>query len=392
MAEWQNLPHDLLTSLASEFLDISANVRFSGVCRSWRLAGAQERLRIFEQQIACLIMPPPKQQGRHQQPPCNSLNYISLTDIINNGSSKTKDQDSLSRRMVPWSLPDRSLCIGSFRGRLLVLGYDTKLMLWNPITGSQVPLPKDSRENIKHQEFQAWGYRYNRKVSMWSPNPHYSVSEWYVFLVLPMEKFMTYCRVGDQDWGIMDFRELQQGKQNYVVDALCLDGSLYVLLRSGELYCCDLETGEKKKLMCSYEIAAKTNSRSNYLVELRGEILLVQRKMDFSCGFDVYKLDRNVNQWVEVKELGDLAVLIGFGQPVSVLAESTELGIKRNCIYFLETEELSSWPSEWKNDVCFDICEFDLKTSRIHFFRLGRKFEMPHTGKPVRLPIPIVPW
>ncbi|CAN0907646.1 hypothetical protein LINGRAHAP2_LOCUS24914, partial [Linum grandiflorum] len=183
MADWQDLPDDLLTSLAEKFLDFSANIRFSSVCRSWRLAGLQERRRLVERQIPPgLVLIPPQQQ------PCNSSsrNFIPLTEIIKhrdkNGIFQIKD--TANHMVLPWSLPERSLCIGSFRGWMLVLGYNnTELELRNPITGSHVSLPEDTRNNIKHWEFQTWGFR-----------------------------------VGDDDWGIVDFRDIQQGKQNYVVD------------------------------------------------------------------------------------------------------------------------------------------------------------------------------
>ncbi|CAL1375340.1 unnamed protein product [Linum trigynum] len=412
-ADWQNLPDELLNTVATKLTTLSANIRFTGVSRSWRLAGLQDRHRLIGRQIPGLILPPPP-------PPCNNntlgtRKFIPLTEFINHHHNESCNSNN-NVLEIPWRLAERSLCIGWCRGWMLVLDYNCKLTLQNPLTGSEFALPEEQKvERIKHLDFLLWGYRRSRRVSIQAPPPcsgthSVSVSDWFVVVVQPIETYLKYCRVGDGKWKVLEFPEYQFGVKDYIVDALCSsleEGCLYVLMSTGELFCCDFdgrEEEEKKKRVVAFGSMDTKFNRGKVLkslVEVEGEILLVHgnrecgkscddRFYSRTCGFDVYRIDREGRKWVEITDqLGGFAVFLWFGQPFSVRAE-WELGIRGSCIYFLEMEQCRG--SDRK--LWCDIGVFDLKTSKIEFFHVDSELEMPCPGRPVRLPVPIapVPW
>ncbi|CAI0417307.1 unnamed protein product [Linum tenue] len=392
-ADWQNLPDELLNTIATKLTTLSANIRFTGVSRSWRLAGLQDRHRLIGRQIPGLILPPPPDNNT-----ISTRKFIPLTEFINHHKKNTNNRQGTNTNelAIPWRLAERSLCIGWCRGWMLVLDYNCKLTLQNPLTGSEFALPEEEKvKRIKHLDFLLWGYRRSRRVSIGTHSV--SVSDWFVVVVQPIETYLKYCRVGDGKWKVLEFPEYQFGVKDYIVDALCSsleEGCLYVLMSTGELFCCDFdgrEEEEKKKRVVAFGSMDEKFNRGKVLkslVEVEGEILLVHENRECACGFDVYRVDRAGKRWVGITDqLGEVAVFLWFaGQPFSVRAE-WELGIRGNCIYFLEMEQCRG--SDRK--LWCDIGVFDLKTSKIEFFHVDSELEMPCPGRPVRLPVPIAP-
>ncbi|CAL1409454.1 unnamed protein product [Linum trigynum] len=406
MADWQNLPDELLDIIATKFTTISANIRFTGACRSWRIAGLQHRLPLTQRRRIPGLMLPPNRQSKLHNFPCK---FIPLTEFINHGKKKKNNNRGGE---IPWRLGKRSVCIGSLKGWMLILDYDCKWRLQNPVTGAEFALPATGsrlKRSENYQPFVWWVNRHRYRVSIWAPPPpppwsggggghSVSVSDWFVSVVEPWKTHMRYCRVGDSKWVVVDFSERRLG----IVDALWAEeeGSLYVLNAAGELFCCEGGGPDKKqnKRLVAFGIANFLEQDQwrafKFLVEVEGEILLLSRRMEApqsagmfefkrTSGFDVYRLDREGMAWAEMAELGKLAVFVGFGQPFWVRVEP-ESGIKGNCIYYLDMEENSC--------IWYGICAYDLKTSTVEF--LDFELEMPRYGsygKPARLPIPIAP-
>ncbi|KAF9596084.1 hypothetical protein IFM89_007137 [Coptis chinensis] len=102
-----------------------------------------------------------------------------------------------------------------------------------------------------------------------------------------------------------------------------------------------------------------------YLVESRGEVLLICRLLQPSDGkfrvthsFQVFKLDLCQMVWVKLKSWGDLLIFIGKSDTISFLAK--ELGADiGNHIYFLN-DEMYSLPkrNEWTHS-SRRLCTFD---------------------------------
>ncbi|CAL1375527.1 unnamed protein product [Linum trigynum] len=400
---WESLPHDLLIAVATRLRNLSTNIRFTGVCRSWRVAGLPDRRRLIGRQIPGLLLP------RSDNSLGGTREFIQVTAIVN----KKKKKKTKRRKVVPCRLRDCwSLCSGSVRGWILLLDSDLRLVLANPATGSQVALPGGvgTGRRIKSGDFPKWGFWHSRRVTIWAPSA--KVSDWFVFVMLPgphWKTYIKYCRVGaGRGWAVMEFPGCRSGV-GFIVDALCSSleaGYLYVLISTGELFRCNFAakvaatTTTTRVVESSQPLADpfKSGPEFNYLVEVEGQILVLHRNRESQgsaevyCrtrGFDVYGLDGEGKRWVEIKEIGvrgDFAVFLGFGQPFSIPADA-ESGIRGNCIYVLEVEQYGC-----RERCCIGV--FDLKTSNLDFFLAPSAFEEPYPGIPVRLPIPLapVPW
>ncbi|CAI0555625.1 unnamed protein product [Linum tenue] len=413
MADWQNLPDELLDIIATKLTTISANIRFTGACRSWRIAGLQHRLPLTQRRRIPGLMLPPNGHRKVHNFPCK---FIPLTEFINHGKNKKKKNNNNNRGgEIPWRFGKSSVCIGSLKGWMLILDHDCKWRLQNPVTGAEFALPATGsrlKRGENYQPYVLWYNRHRYRVSIWAPPPpppwsgggggghSVSVSDWFVSVVEPWKPRVRYCRVGDSKWVVVDFSE----HGLVIVDAIWAEeeGSLYVLNAAGELFCCEGGGPEKKQnkrlvaLGRDHFLGQDQWGAFKFLVEVEGEILLLSRRMEApqsdgmfeykrTSGFDVYRLDRERMAWAEMAELGELAVFVGFGQPFWVRVEP-ESGIKGNCIYYLDMEEKENRCSK---TIWYGICAYDLKTSTVEF--LDFELEMRRYGKPARLPIPIAP-
>ncbi|KAH7847371.1 hypothetical protein Vadar_025364 [Vaccinium darrowii] len=113
---------------------------------------------------------------------------------------------------------------------------------------------------------------------------------------------------------------------------------------------------------------------SRYLVESRGEVLLVCRVFDQRTSgtkkFIIYKLDVCEMAWKEVENLGDRVLFLGkcFSRSFSAL----DLGIqKANCIYFT---------NDWRPSLVdwWDLSQFERIRSRPVIGGLEKKFRLGH--------------
>lgn len=81
-----------------------------------------------------------------------------------------------------------------------------------------------------------------------------------------------------------------------------------------------------------------SNTMTNYLLELNGDLLLVSRYVIWvsgTCAFEVYKLDWNMQEWAEVTNIGNHAILLGKHTSKSLVAAGGNY-FKANCIYFAD--------------------------------------------------------
>jgi len=138
-------------------------------------------------------------------------------------------------------------------------------------------------------------------------------------------------------------------------------GFLDIILHKGKIYALDL-TGAIWWISLSelsiYQYGPSTpvdfyeidNCKEKRLVEYCGELCVVHRFYKKFCVkrvltertvcFKVYKMDKNLVEWVEVSSLGDKALIVATDNCFLVLA-SEYYGCLENAIYFNDREDVS---------------------------------------------------
>nr|DAD39245.1 TPA_asm: hypothetical protein HUJ06_013568 [Nelumbo nucifera] len=132
MANWADLPKDLLASIARRLSDIEDFIRFRWVCCAWRSVAMKEKYL----QLPCLVL-----------------------------SGKKESTDTLCLFSLPkgkryeFKLPNASKCrfFGSVHGWLLVNGVKTEeVHLLNPLTGVRIRLPNIIDKDFNTKERGYW--------------------------------------------------------------------------------------------------------------------------------------------------------------------------------------------------------------------------------------------
>lgn len=133
-------------------------------------------------------------------------------------------------------------------------------------------------------------------------------------------------------------------------DIICCKNTLYGFYRSyslriwfdaWDLQGCfhQLPPKERKSIIASsigMPILGRRSNCTNYLVESKGEVLLVQRShVNHQSLFGVYKLDLECQTLTKVDSLGDTSVLIDQYQSVSMSTQDLQ-NFEVNSIYFIE--------------------------------------------------------
>ncbi|GKU94002.1 hypothetical protein SLEP1_g7544 [Rubroshorea leprosula] len=255
-------------------------------------------------------------------------------------------------------------CIGSSHGWLIFSDYTTlSPFLFNPFTEARIQLPslkplfgisdiEEDDRRIKILWKGKWVILSKVDLRLSFVSRAFLTAEptggdYVVVLVSHFEyEGLIYYKNGDISW--RPFNDSGFPNSIFLDDIMCYENKLHVLAVDGAIHTWDLETGyPENKIYNRYAASNHTLERPDcfihglYLVQSDGEILLVARNVpeegdhDITTGiFDVYKLDLEGRQWVEVQTLGDnRSLFLGQNQSVSVSTEDFS-GCKGNCIYF----------------------------------------------------------
>ncbi|PIA32863.1 hypothetical protein AQUCO_04300060v1 [Aquilegia coerulea] len=342
MAEWSQLPQDLLVQISSKVsyscIDL---IRFRSVCSSWRSSHPPY---YFPSQIPI-------------NPSWKSL-YYSPDGILDSYHV------CLSKRVIlHLSLPNQN------NGWIIKLERDVSDMysLLNPLSELKIqPLPIDFPKGLNFMGFRIWelgqqyvlkysvrlpiglddnrAYIYRQKVVFSSNSPWNDVEEIdYVIMTLHASGKLALFRLKDRMWSIIE------DMSNPYVDVIYYKGKFYAVDNTGRT----VVVGTS--LIVTEVANAIFRGDKKSLVELDGELLLIDSLFqeyerndlngetyivnddtymaDNTVQFKVFKLDLKEKEWVEVKHLGDHMLFLGDNCSFSALA-SDFIGSKGNCIYF----------------------------------------------------------
>ncbi|XP_071692978.1 F-box protein SKIP23-like [Rutidosis leptorrhynchoides] len=335
MADWAQLPRELLDLISKHLISETDLLRFRSVCTSWR---------------------------------SSVHSFISRFPILpHTGISDTTWGFYLSKRTIfRIGLPEPELNTIPW---LIKVERDNpqKTHLMNPLTGSEfIPLLPDFPRSINLLNFrvQELGQEYALQYISYRPNANsigdsvtlymekvafcgYGV-DGFVLLTIHVSGKLAMLKYGEKKWNIIN--DLPSPYDDVIV----YNGDFYAVDSTGRTVIVDSETMSLKVVADSVFGGDK-----KFLVESVGELFMVDKYLsvgpendfdyddenyeyyeDFDCfmsertvKLEVYKLDFQEHKWVEVKDLGDRMLFLGDNCGFSASASDFP-GCNGNCVFF----------------------------------------------------------
>ncbi|KAI7740271.1 hypothetical protein M8C21_001361 [Ambrosia artemisiifolia] len=340
MADWSQLPRELLDLISTHLTTETDLLKFRSVCTTWRSS----------------IHP-----------------FISRFPILPNaGISDTTWGFYLSKRTIfRLSLPDPT---HTHTPWLIKVERDNpqKTHFMNPLTGSEfIPIaPSFPRPlNLLNVRVMELGQEYALQYISYRPNANSigdSVSlymekvafcnvgmDGFVLLTIHVSGKLALLRKGERVWNVInDLREPYD-------DVVFFDGEFYAVDSTGRTVVVDWE-----RKVVNVVAGSVFGGDKKFLVECDGELFMVDKYLnvvpendddddedeegnnefyeDLDCfmsertvKLEVYKLDREEGRWDEVKDLGDRMLFLGDNCGFSASALEFP-GCKGNCVFFTE--------------------------------------------------------
>ncbi|KAF3440371.1 hypothetical protein FNV43_RR18655 [Rhamnella rubrinervis] len=373
--DWSVLPDEIWSAIGKRFDNRIDVLRFRSVCRSWRS-----------------FIPPfndssPPLRLRFPLPFLSKADAFVSQNTVYRIDPPHEDQDpSFSSSGKGWLVKVEEF--GPGKVRLLDLISSHRIRDFT----STCPKVFSSLEFRMAELSKAYSLRYvcgSSSISginkvILAPNC-IGLEDSAIFVIYDQGK-LGFAKNGAEDFTLIDNRILDYNDiivymgQPYVVDrwgtVSWIDSSLRVIQFSpplfgfgsrkhlvvscGELYVVDRYLDRNENMHDGDE---NNNSDRNFNAFLRHP--LRRRRYDYcqakTVDFKVHKLDEEWGRWVEVKTLGDQAIVLGSDCCFSVSAREFA-GFKGNCIYFTEQLDLDFALRGLGN---LDGCVFDLEDRTI---------------------------
>jgi len=317
---WVDLPGDVLERILNN-LSFADLARCSAVCKQWNSIASTT----------------PHFKSLH-------LPWLLLSPDRSTTSETWALYSPLERRAHRFNVPSASRdseVLGSCRAGWLLTqnrckNHKYSLHLSNPFTNRTIRLPRRSFMSFKGVSSSA------------PPNCN---------LVLHNFCSLAFCRPGDEEWSPIEIdhsgiRDIAFFKG--LLYCATFDHAVFVYEFGPQPVCRNAYT-EINRLSIYDACDDEHHEETVYLMESAGELLMViQHSIEVNLAitstvhFGVYRLDLDVLQWVEVRSLGDEALILGTS---SINAEKfSAFGFKRNCIYFTDDDLAGG------NDVWLEFC------------------------------------
>ncbi|KAK3412773.1 hypothetical protein EUGRSUZ_I01470 [Eucalyptus grandis] len=314
MADWSQMPEELLRLISRRLGTQFDVLRFRSVCSSWRSS------------VAPSLKPFPN--GRFPMIPDDStgVDFLCKRTIYLLGAPRSGD------RTVP-------------SGWLLKVAEDVPwgMNTLNPLSICEsAPLPEDFPRvlDLMNLRVVELGHEYVlRGTHYHGYGDNYDIIDTIkvAFLCLDNENYFVLFRdVFHGKLAMFKSREkrwsIVQDMPSPYDDMISFKGEFYTVDNAGRTVVVGLDL--------SVTLIAQPNFdglQTKCLVESVGELLLVYMHWDETPRFKVYKLDREEKVWNEVKDLGDRVLFLG--DECTFSASAADLGAcKGNCIFFIDQD------------------------------------------------------
>ncbi|KAF3682240.1 putative receptor-like cytosolic serine/threonine-protein kinase RBK1-like [Capsicum annuum] len=342
MAEWSQLPRELV-ELISKHLPTEADfLRFRSVCSSWR-------------------------SSLPSKPYPSSLSRFPI--LPNDGIAENSWGFKLSKSPI---FLLRSPTSSDNHGWIIKLDRretPQRMRLLNPLSRSHFkPVPANFPKNLDSsqypllelcQEYTLQFIKYRPRANSIADAGNLYMEKvavrlevnGFVLLTIHVSGKLVMFRSGDTKWSIVDESSLPYD------DVIMKDGIFYAVDNTGRGVLVKLSCGSPPEL----EVVANSvfGGDKKFLVESCGDLLMVDKYLsigpeddfgynenvefyeEFDCfmsertvRFKVYKLDGEMQRWVEVNSLEDRMLFVGDNCTFSALVSQLGSGCKGNCILF----------------------------------------------------------
>ena len=335
MANWAELPRDLLISIAQHLKSMEHYVAFGAVSSSWRKVATKENFKGVPlwQQIPSLMLAAEKDDDYREF-------YSLLEDEV------------VAKIFLPETKGKK--CMEAGFGWLFTIGQEGETSLVNPFTRDQIDLPhQKTTEDFENQETLYPQIFYQKAVL--SSSPCQNPSDFVLMVIDGGSKFLSFWRPGDKLW-----TRISTPFASFF-DVVHHRGQFYAI-SGGSVVVCDI-TGKEGRMVAQLS-ASFPYSHMYYIVESSGTLLVVLRNgvqvmpiekrpdgyiiydSDSESGsklltygtnqFRVLEFDAIHNKWTQIQDLGDRALFLGHSVSVCIDQASRFPGIKANRIYFTD--------------------------------------------------------
>ncbi|CAL4956812.1 unnamed protein product [Urochloa decumbens] len=352
--DWSELPADLLIRI---FVDLDVLDLFSvrAVCKSWWVYYLEARRlgpACCRSQSPCLLY----SSNNHNDP--NTATLFRLTN----------------KKLYRVTLPDPPLpscfVVGSCHGWLAIADEQSNLLLVNPLSRVQIALPPpltiknvrgcyttdgildryhlleldllnqdcdthaDPYDDLTREQGRFYFYL---RVAM-SADP--SRGSCIVMIMHMPNNHLSFARVGDAQWTWIDVNHRCRDYNDFFYNNS--DGLFYAVRGSGEVHTIDLN-GSSPVVKTILRPMVSYIDTNKYIVQAPwGDILQVWRDNDIdeegegrAIQLEVYMVDLVEQKLVEIKNLKEHTLFIGFNTPFFLLAEDYNMLIP-DCIYLTD--------------------------------------------------------
>ncbi|XP_074330511.1 F-box protein SKIP23 [Apium graveolens] len=361
MAEWCNLPRELL-DLISKHLDSSIDLlRFRSVCTSWR-------------------------SSLHPHNPSPPSRFPILP---NNGISETTWGFYLFKRSIFFiQLPPTLFNSQQFPSWVIKIDQDNpqKCHLFNPLSRDEYkPLPFDfprvldflglrvcelgkefTLQYINYRPFATSigdaGSLYSEKVAFCDVG----CGGGYVILTIHVSGRLALLKSGDLKWTVVE------DMPSPYDDVIFYKGCFYAVDSTGRSVIVDVGS---ERVTVKFVADSVFGGDTKMLVDGCGELFMVDKFLsvgaeddegidgdeEFDCymsertvRFEVFKLDKSGEKWIKVENLGDRIIFLGDNCAFSGLA-SDFVGCKGNCILFTNSNKVEDGVLKSRGISVFDL-------------------------------------
>ncbi|OMO65518.1 hypothetical protein COLO4_31188 [Corchorus olitorius] len=245
-------------------------------------------------------------------------------------------------KLIP-EMCNKKICYGSFGWYLLVdrVSSDNCLLL-NLASMETIQLPP---LNMKDFTF-----------CILTAPPHDPNS--YIVFIHRSYKELMFCHPRDDaefSKQILDGELRFLGEFRFFECSITIGDKTYCRSGKGKLLTMEFEGSDFRFRQVMVKKEPKTLSRAEHLVEFYGELLLVRKISSliefcewYFC-FEVYRLDSDAMEWVEMKSIGNNALFLPSleYQKQGICCPVTDSQTRRNCIYYSKLQD--------KNLYVFDL-------------------------------------
>ncbi|KAH0727625.1 hypothetical protein KY290_003326 [Solanum tuberosum] len=344
MAEWSQLPRELVELISKHLSTETDFLRFRSVCSSWRSS-----------------LPP--------KPYPSSLSRFPI--LPNDGIAENSWGFKLSKSPLYLIRPPNQTTSSDNHGWIIKLDRENphRMHLFNPLSRSQCkPLPSDFPKILDSSQYpiRELCHEYTLQFIKYRPRAN-SIADagnlymekvavrmeknGFLLLTIHVSGKLVMFRSGDTKWSIVDESSLPYD------DVIMKDGNFYAVDNTGKGVLVKLSPGTAPEL----EVVAHSvfGGDKKFLVESCGDLLMVDKYLSIgpeddlgynetvefyeesdcymserTVKFKVYKLDGDMQRWVEVNCLEDRMLFVGDNCTFSALVSELDSGCKGNCILF----------------------------------------------------------